>query len=93
MKDIAQIEVLLELCKQFPAIPGVKAKLFLENAELALEDVLSTAKENEGPQGVPFVVLGRKNQAKRKIIFSGLQSSATFSEALLNLSVDLALVK
>ena len=87
-KDISAVGVLLDICKEIPSLSLSIVTPFLEDGKLALEDVLAIAKENEGQQGVPFVVMGLENDKRRKIIFSGLQSIDTFTEAIKNISSE-----
>jgi predicted DsbA family dithiol-disulfide isomerase len=87
-KAVEEIQILLDICGEFTALPLAKTKMFLEDTNLATEDVKAEAEENEGPQGVPFFIFGRKNQKRRKVVFSGFQTVESFVEAMNNLSRD-----
>ena len=69
------------------SLPAPLTKLFLEDAQLATEDVIAEAMENEGPSGTPFFIFSRDDLPKRKIVFSGVQTPATFLSAFDNLSL------
>jgi len=64
------------------ALSRSMTKLFLESSDLATDEVKQEAEENSGPSGAPFVILGRVGQPRRKIVFSGVQTTDTIIEAL-----------
>lgn len=85
-KDISSLEELKSIANSHSPLPTDLTSLFLEDSNLATEDVNEEAAENEGPSGSPFFVMSRVSQQKRKIVLSGFQSSQTFSLAFSNLS-------
>lgn len=86
-RAISSVEELITISTAHSSLPSNIVKMFLEDASLATEDVLEEAAENAGPSGAPFFIFGRKDVAKRKIVFSGVQSLETITTAIQNLSL------
>jgi predicted DsbA family dithiol-disulfide isomerase len=82
---IDDVQVLVDLALSNTSIPADLTRKFLEDVTLATEDVKEEAMENEGPQGVPYFIFGRKGQSRRKVVLSGPQSPSTLIEAMKNL--------
>ena len=86
-RAIEEIQELLDISAAVGSLPADLTKRFLEDTTLATEDVKEEAMSNEGPQGVPYFIFGRKGQQRRKIVLSGPQTTQVFEEAMKNLSL------
>lgn len=87
MKEIDGLDLLVSLAESVSLSPS-KTRSFLEQVELATEDVKTEAEENSGPSGAPFFILGRNGQPRRKFVFSGVQTPDTLLNAMKNLGLD-----
>ena len=81
-KNVDSLEMLIELASTLASLPEKLTRMFLENTELATTDVMEEAEANTGLQGVPYLILGRKDDPRRKIIFSGVEPASTIIEAM-----------
>jgi len=84
-KEIQDLEILQSIADSI-ALPSSMTKSFLENTDLATDDVKDEAAENSGPAGAPFFILGRNGQPRRKFVFSGTQTPETLIAALNSLA-------